>query len=135
MPQNDVAAAKSAAERHAFAVLIRSEGWRLYMARMLTALWTLDNREGSADATDHQRSKMAGHREHILMDIAWVYKQADEMSPLEAERKAMLERLTAIQHADLPEAQAPNTEAIAERDRQVERQLRRSRRMHAQGVE
>lgn len=135
MPQNDVASPKSAAERHAFAVLIRSEGWRLYVARLLTMLWNLDRSEGSADATDHQRSKLAGKREQILMDIAWVYRQADETSPIEAERKAMIERLTAIQYAAFPEVAAPDAKAIEARDKKIEAQLRRSRRMHAQGVE
>ena len=135
MPRNDIDAARSAAERHVFAALIRSEGWRLYMAHLLTILWNLDHSEGSADATDHQRSKFSGRREQILGDIAWVYHQAEETNPIEAERKAMIERLTTIQYAALPVTSVPDSEAITKRDRQVEAQLRKSRRMHAQGVE
>lgn len=135
MEQNDTAAVKAAADRHAFATLIRSEGWRLYMARLLGMLWNIDHSEGAPEATDHQRSKLTGRKEQILMDITWVYKQADEGNPLEAERKAMIDRLTAIQYAQMPESPPQDIEAEAQRDRQIEAQLRRSRRMHAQGVE
>lgn len=107
MPPNPDAAVQKAAQRHAYAQLVRTEGWRLYMAHLLTMLAAIDRGEGDAVLTDYERAKVQGRKEHILREIAYVYREADEENPLEAERKATLARLTSMLYKTMPEPQAP----------------------------
>ena len=127
MPNVDSVA--KAAQRHAFGALIRTEGWCLYMARLLTVLWNIERGEGSPDYSEHQRSKLMGQREQILMDIGYVYKEAGEENPLEFERKAVLARLTMLQHTSVPA-----DHGLPEQEEKVEIP-RRSSRSFVGGVE
>lgn len=128
MPPSKNNAILQAAQHHAFAHLVRTEGWRLYMARLLTTLWAMDRNKGSSELTDHGRSKLMGRREQILMDITYVYKEAGEDNPLEFEHKAILARLTTLQHTAMPTAngQKDEDEVVIPR---------RSSRHYAGGVE
>ena len=126
---NDAAALRQAAERHAFASLIRTDGWRLYMARLLADVDSLEQAKYSAEHSEHTRSLLLGRLYQIDRDIKWVYEQADEENPLKTERKALLTRLAGMLYKEMPkteEDQAPEQE---------EPIRRRSRRAYAGGVE
>ena len=130
MPPNDIHALRHAAERHAFASLIRTDGWRLYMAFLLQEQDRLEQSKFSAEHTEHSRSQTLGRLYQIGRDIQWVYEQADEDNPLKMERKALLERLTGMLYKALPEAEEQKPPQGEE-----EQPRRRSRRAYAGGVE
>ena len=130
MPPNDIAALRQAAERHAFASLVRTDGWRLYMVFLLQEQDRLEQGKFSAEHSELSRSQLLGRLYQIDRDIKWVYEQADEENPLKAERKALLERLVGMLHKPMPEAaeqKEPDAGEGAPR--------RRSRRAYAGGVE
>ena len=130
MPPNDIAALRQAAERHAFASLIRTDGWRLYMVRLLADVDNLEQSKYSAEHSEHTRSLLLGRLYQIDREIKWVYEQADEENPLKMERKAILERLAVMLHKTLPEPEEQKTPQGEE-----EHPQRRSRRAYAGGVE
>ena len=130
MPPNDIASLRQAAERHAFASLVRTDGWRLYMSFLLQEQDRLEQSKFSAEHTEHSRSQTLGRLYQIGRDIQWVYEQADEENPLKMERKALLERLTGMLYKALPE-----TEEQKALQGEEEQPRRRSRRAYAGGVE
>ena len=130
MPPNDTAALRDAAERHAFASLVRTDGWRLYMAFLLQEHDRLEQGKFSAEHTEHSRSQTLGRLYQIGRDIQWAYEQAGEDNPLKLERKALLERLAGMLYKSMPEAAEQKQE-----DTEAEAPRRRSRRAYAGGVE
>ena len=125
---DDAAALRHAAEHHAFAALVRTDGWRLYMARLLADVDNLEQAKYSAEHSEHTRSLLLGRLYQIDRDIKWAYEQADEENPLKTERKALLARLAGMLYKEMPkteEDKAPEEEPIR----------RRSRRAYAGGVE
>ena len=130
MPPNDAPALRQAAERHAFASLIRTDGWRLYMVFLLQEQDRLEQGKFSAEHTEHSRSQALGRLYQIDRDIKWVYEHADEENPLKMERKSLLERLAGMLHKPLPE---PEEQKPLQGEEEQPR--RRSRRGYAGGVE
>ena len=130
MPPNDIHALRQAAERHAFASLVRTDGWRLYMGRLLADVDNLEQSKYSAEHSEHTRSLLLGRLYQIDREIKWVYEQADEENPLKMERKAILELLAGMLHKPMPEAVAQKESGAEE-----EAPRRRSRRAYAGGVE
>ena len=130
MPPADTDAVRQAAQRHAYASLVRTVGWRLYMARLLEEQDRLEQAKYSAEHSEHTRSLLLGRLYQIDRDIKWVYEQADEDNPVKMERKALLERLTGMLYKPLPEA-------VEQKQPQGEEEQprRRSRRAYAGGVE
>ena len=130
MPPNDIAALRQSAERHAFASLVRTDGWRIYMAFLLQEQDGLEKVKFSAEHNEYTRAQTLGRLYQIGREIQWVYEQAGEDNPLKLERKALLERLAGMLYKPMPEAVA-QTEPGEKED--VPR--RRSRRAYAGGVE
>ena len=129
MPPNDINPVRRAAQHHAFANLVRTDGWRLYMGFLLEEQGHLEQGKYSAEHAEHTRSQMLGRLYQIDHEIKWVYQQAGEENPLKVERQALLERLTGMLYKPMPETQAqeakPSEPGIP----------RRSRRIYAGGVE
>ena len=125
----DAAALRHAAERHAFASLIRTDGWRLYMARLLADVDNLEQAKYSAEHSEHTRSLLLGRLYQIDREIKWVYEQADEESPLKTERKALLTRLAGMLYKEMPKTEEDKA------PEQEEPIRRRSRRAYAGGLE
>ena len=130
MPSNDISALRQAAERHAFASLVRTDGWRLYMAFLLQEQDGLEKVKFSAEHNEYTRAQTLGRLYQIGREIQWVYEQAGEDNPLKLERKALLERLAGMLYKPMPEA-AEQKELGAEE----EAPRRRTRRAYAGGVE
>lgn len=129
MANSDVDAVRQAAQRHAYASLVRTDGWRLYMEYLLKRLDTLKRLRRNPENTDHMRSFYIGCEQQIEEGMAFVYKEADEDSPLEAERKSLLTRLVGMPYTAIPEEQ------IEQQTQEDEPPVRRSRRAYAGGVE
>ena len=130
MPPNDIAALRQSAERHAFASLVRTDGWRLYIAFLLQEQDGLEKVKFSAEHNEYTRAQTLGRLYQIGRDIQWAYEQAGEDNPLKLERKALLERLAGMLYKPIPaaaEQKEPGAEEEAPR--------RRSRRAYAGGVE
>lgn len=129
MPPSDVDAVRQAAQRHAYAALVRTEGWRLYMVRQLRDLAVCEKTTDSPEYSDHMRSMRLGEARRIREEIAYVYKAADEENPLEAERAALLGRLAGMPYTDIPLPAPPLEQG------ETPPPPRRSRRAYAGGVE
>ena len=130
MPPNDIAALRQAAERHAFASLVRTDGWRLYMTFLLQEQDRLEQGKSSAEHNEYTRAQMLGRLYQIGRDIQWAYEQAGEDNPLKLERKALLERLVGMLYKPILE---PTEQKESSAEGEVPR--RRSRRAYAGGVE
>lgn len=129
IPVSDTAAVHAAAQRHAYASLVRTDGWRLYMEHLLKRLDILKRLRRNPENTDHMRSFYIGCEQQIEEAMAFPYKEADEEGPIESERKALLMRLAGMPYKTIPEEQAKQQE------QEDKPPVRRSRRAYAGGVE
>lgn len=133
MPPHETDAILHAAQRHAYASLVRTDGWRLYMGYLLKRLDTLKRRARNPENSDHLRSFFLGCEQQIEEIMAFVYKEADEENPLDIERKAILTRLAGMPSKVMPAEQGPHEDG---RGRDVPAPpVRRSRRTYTGGVE